>query len=145
MAFCMGFGCPQAPKEVPFEKLVAGPHYLRETQPENVVIRSKADETKFIENHQFAALTPNFPTVDYAKNLVLGVILGPQTTGAIRVNVTRIEEYQDCLKVYSVRTLPNPKSFVTSDIGYPVSLVQIPQTKKRIDFCPTQDETRKAP
>lgn len=140
LAFCLGWALPN--RDVPFTPLVSGVHYLRDTTPETLVIRSKAEEDVFIKTHLFAG-DPSFPKVDYTKRTVLGVILGPQSTGAIRVAITRIEERGKGLLVHSVRTLPPPNAFVTEDIGYPVSIVSIEKTEKPVVFAPTEDRVRK--
>lgn len=139
LAFCLGWALPS--RDVPFTPLVSGVHYLRDTTPETLVIRSKADEERFLKSHLFAG-EPSFPKVDYAKKIVLGVVLGPQHTGAIRVSITRIEECGKSLLVHSVRTVPPPNAFVTEDIGYPVSLVSIEKTEKPVAFAPTEDRVR---
>ena len=140
LALCLGFNNP-SPPVVPFPPLLAGPHYLRDTVPEKVVIRNKKEEKVFLEKHSFAG-EPDFPVVDYEKKMVLGVILGPQRTGAIRVEINKIEDLGNKILVSSIRWLPNPKRFVTDDIGYPVSLVLVEQSPKTIEFAPTVDKVR---
>ncbi|MBZ0204094.1 MAG: protease complex subunit PrcB family protein [Ignavibacteria bacterium] len=100
-----------------------------------VIINSYNDYMDLMkEVYAFQDQIPVAPEVDFKKNTIIGVFLGPRTTGGYSVNVESITESSDILNVNIVETAPGKNCVTTEAITKPFELVKIPKTDKMAVF-----------
>jgi VWFA-related protein len=78
------------------------------------------------------------PTVDFEREMVVGVFLGSRTTAGYAVQIVGAEEQQDGLVVRYTEATPPPASVVAQVITSPYSLVALPKRGGNVRFEKTR-------
>lgn len=104
-------------------------------QPATLVIRSNdelASAWAIIYSGFNAA--PPVPTVDFTKQMVVGVAIGLEPTGGFNVVISGVTEVNGGVTVDATVTTPGPSCAVTTAVTEPVDLAQIPVMSGPITF-----------
>ncbi|MNY07714.1 hypothetical protein D3C86_1405310 [compost metagenome] len=75
------------------------------------------------------------PSVDFSSESLVVMAFGAQPSGAVRGEITRIQEFPDKLRVLPILWLPAPWHIVTADVGYPIHMVAVSKPHKPITFA----------
>ncbi|MFE2314408.1 protease complex subunit PrcB family protein [Streptomyces sp. NPDC059441] len=63
------------------------------------------------------------PAVDWASRMVVFVGIGTRNTGGYQVEITRLYEEDDAIRVYMRETCPGPRAMVTCALTHPFHAV----------------------
>jgi hypothetical protein len=96
-----------------------------------VVIRTASEWDALWKEH---APTRPRPTVDFAKETVVGVFLGSRPTAGFSVAITAIRTASGVTTVEYAERRPNPDLMVAQVLTSPFHLVRIPTTAGTIEF-----------
>lgn len=95
-----------------------------------VALRSKEEENAFLAANRPAQA---FPSVDYQRQMVVGILLGMRGSVSIRVTIDAVQRHGGTLKVYSHEFHPLGQYMA---IGYPSHLIVINKTHLPVVFEP---------
>ena len=77
---------------------------------------------------------PRIPVVDFSKNSLVAVFVGPRNTGGYLVIIDSITEGSKNISVNVTESTPGKNCVVTEGITKPFSIVKIPKTDKKPIF-----------
>ncbi len=77
---------------------------------------------------------PRIPVVDFSKNSVVAVFIGPRNNGGYMVTIDSITEGSKNISVNVTESAPGKDCVVTEAITKPFSIVKIPKTDKEPIF-----------
>jgi hypothetical protein len=129
-----------APRDVPFEIVAQGQQALGIDRPEYRLIRSQdALRDAWNAAHGAALAPPPTPSVDFARETILGIFLGTRPTGGYAVAVRGVAvEGTDLFVDLDVRS-PAPGAMVTQALTSPWAIVRVP--RGRLDAVWFRDAT----
>ena len=87
-----------------------------------------------VETAQKVGISTIDHTVDFDKQMLIGVTMGSQTTGGYSIRITDVTETPDTIYVHTKQSKPDSGATVTQAFTYPQDFVTIPKTDKRIVF-----------
>jgi PrcB C-terminal len=96
-----------------------------------VSIRTEAEWTRLWQQHK-----PDRPkpTIDFSKEMVLGVFMGSRSTGGFAVEILGAEEAGGALTVRYRETMPRPGAITAQVISSPYHLVAVPKVTGTVTF-----------
>jgi hypothetical protein len=96
-----------------------------------VSIRTESDWTRLWQQHK-----PDRPkpTVDFSKQMVLGVFMGSRSTGGFAVEILGASETGGALTVQYRETIPQPGAITAQVISAPYHLVAVPKVTGTVTF-----------
>ncbi len=97
----------------------------------HVVLRTPAELTMLWQTH---APGRALPSVDFAKQMVVGVFLGTRPTGGYGVEIVRATMMGGGLRVEFVETAPRPDAITAQVLTAPYHLVAVPRTDGDVQF-----------
>jgi len=103
------------------------------TQQKFLTFHNEADFASFWNIHSNGNLS-NMPKVNFNRKMVIAAFLGERRTGGYAVRIENIVELETMLQVEVLVTKPEPGSERTMMITQPYTVVELPQTKKHIDY-----------
>jgi hypothetical protein len=85
-----------------------------------------------------APLTPRpaRPVVDFARDQVVGVFLGPRSNGCYAVQVRAVLQTESARVVVYHETVPGPDAICTAQMVTPAHLVRVPASSLPVEFRP---------
>lgn len=120
--------------DVPFTTMYKS-YYLDafgKTDPEYTVVQNQKEWNRILEKYKIKSLDSNL--VDFAKDTLLVAFIGSRTSGGYSVNFEKIEDRGSILVAYIVEVEPGENCLVTQSITYPIHIVKIPKTDKKVQF-----------
>lgn len=129
-------------QETSFETIYKGNFAFPMSEPIQAVIRSKNDEEVFLNQIQSRLfeeisgkmLSLDFGEMDYTRDMLICIALGPRPSGSITFEITSVQSTNDKLIVKSVEYNPG---MGTTDIGYPMHIIKMKRSDKLVLFAPT--------
>ena len=107
----------------------------------NVVIRDADSWQRLWAQHGTGRLpSPPLPSIDFARDMVIGVFLGERPSGGFAIEVTGVKRRSDRLVVRVRQTAPDPGALHTMALTAAHHLVRLPASSLPVVF-----ETRLAP
>lgn len=105
-------------------------------EKENVIISSKAEWKSFLNKIDISnKVSETFDSsIDFSKEIVVGVIDRMRNTGGFSIEVTEVVEKKDNLLVKITTKGPKPTDMVTTVIIQPYHIIKINKTNKKILF-----------
>ncbi len=74
------------------------------------------------------------PSIDFSKNMVIAVFMGKKPTSGYRIEIEKIEEDKNYIKVYVKEYLPSKNAILMPVITYPFVMVKLKKTLKPVKF-----------
>lgn len=87
-----------------------------------------------VETAQKVGISTIDHTVDFDKQMLIGVTMGSRATGGYSIRITDVTETPDTIYVHTKQSKPDSGAPVTQAFTYPQDFVTIPKTDKRIVF-----------
>lgn len=78
--------------------------------------------------------TSPLPTVDFSKDIVIAVFQGVQGSGGYSIEIIKIVETENSIKVFVRETSPGLSCEVTSALTQPYHIIKISKTDKEVIF-----------
>ena len=112
--------------QVPFQTVAKG-HRSGIRASSQVVVRNQAEWAALWKNHtSFEANAAPPPTIDFSKEIAVGVFLGEKPTGGHEVEILRIDKEDGAgVSVSFVERQPPAGSVVTQAFTQPFHIVQL--------------------
>ena len=99
-----------------------------------VAIRTADEWTLVWRQHTARVFLGEQPTVDFSREMVLGVFLGMRTTGGYSVEIVRTVKVNDLLRVEYVENAPRRGDVTAQVLTAPFHLVALPKHDGPIQF-----------
>jgi PrcB C-terminal len=111
--------------DISFQTVVKGSRSgVRE--PLQIVIRSQAEWDALWKRHvSIETNPPPPPTIDFNKQIVIGVFLGEKPTGGYDVEITRAEQSDGALVLHYREKSPLPGSIAIQALTQPFHIIQV--------------------
>ena len=77
---------------------------------------------------------PDAPAVDFASNMVAGIVLGPSPSAGYSVEIDRVERIGDRLVLHASSTEPPPDAMQATVMTQPFHFVALPRHEGSIEF-----------
>src|SRR5262245_6028159 len=95
-------------------------------EPLQVVIRKQDEWNAFWKQHSSIDTNPQLaPSVDFDREMVVGIFLGEKPTGGYEVEIVRAERRDSSLYFYYREKSPPPGAMVTQALTQPFHLVRV--------------------
>ncbi len=78
--------------------------------------------------------TPLLPTVDFSKDIVIAVFQGVQGSGGYSIEIIKIIEAENSIKVFIRETSPGPSCEVTAALTQPYHIIKTSKIDKEVIF-----------
>jgi hypothetical protein len=130
IGFAAEFGASGGPP-VQFTTLAEGQQSAIE-QPREVVVRTSLEWIRFWKQH---GPGQKMPIVDFAKSMVVGVVLGTRNTGGYRAVVTGVERTGTEVVVKWREEQPKPGLMLTQALTSPFHFVTVEQATGAVTFA----------
>lgn len=111
---------------IEFSNVAKGFYGSREEKG-NLVIHSEAELTSNID-------AAGLLGIDFSREMAVAVFSGTKPTGGYSVEITKVIETDDEVKVSAVETSPGSGCIVTQALTSPYSIVKIPKIDKPVTF-----------
>jgi hypothetical protein len=93
-----------------------------------VVIRNQDEWHAFWKRHSAIETNPPpAPSIDFNREMVVGIFLGEKRTGSYEVEIVRAERSDSALYFYYREKIPSPGAIVTQALTQPFHLVRVPK------------------
>lgn len=121
-------------KKLPMEIVIDGTFSAIDERRE--VLINDNDKYQALMNDHYKNLDqmPRIPVVDFTKNSVVAVFIGPKNNGGFMVAIDSINEGSSSISVNISEISPGKNCVVTEAITKPFSIVKIPKTDKKPVF-----------
>jgi PrcB C-terminal len=94
--------------------------------PLQTIIRNQVEWQAFWKRHSSTDTNPAFtPSVDFDREIVVGIFLGEKSTGGYEVEIVRAERRDSSLYFYYREKSPPPGAMVTQALTQPFHLVKV--------------------
>ena len=104
-------------------------------QPTQIVVRSQHDWAALWSRHMRTPIAPPPPpSVDFSRDMVVGLFMGERPTGGYAIEITRIERTDQGLSVHYRTSLPDPSAIQTQALTQPFHLVTVPRVDDPVTF-----------
>lgn len=101
----------------------------------NYVINNNEDwQSLWNKVYSIQKPTPPLPTVDFSKDIVIAVFQGVQGSGGYSIEIIKIVEAENSIKVFVRETSPGPSCTVTDALTQPYHIIKISKTDKEVIF-----------
>lgn len=134
---CLLVGCSEETnpvldngEKIVFETIVHNTSVFTNDNLITMTLRSKQEENAFLAANPPAQ---QFPSVDYQRQMVVGILLGMRGSVSICVTIDSVKQYSSTLKVYSHEFHPLGQRMA---IGYPSHLIVVNKTHRPVVFEP---------
>lgn len=120
--------------DVPFTTIYRS-YYLDafdKTDPEYTAVQSQKELNKILQEYKIKNFDSNL--VDFSKDTLLFAFIGSRTTGGFDVNFEEIRDTGSILLAYIVEERHGEHCLVTQAVTYPIRIVKIPKTDKKVQF-----------
>ena len=116
---------PTATSQVSFHTIAKG-YRSGIVEPAQVTARTQAEWIALWQKHSAAETTPSLPpTIDFSKNIVVGVFLGQKPTGGYDIEITGVERSDSALTISFREQSPRPGAILTQAFTQPFHIVSI--------------------
>lgn len=106
---------------------------LREAS--RVIVRDAKEWARVWNQHEsFVVPPPPLPEVDFAREMVIGVCIGPRPTGGYGVRIRSVQKSGDKLVVDVVETRPAEGAIVPMVVTQPYEFVRVPRFDGTVEF-----------
>ena len=120
--------------DIPFETIDRGTSSGYQEQAA-LVIRSEERWREVWEQHRAVTMPPpSPPQIDLDQEMVIAVFLGARPTGGFGIEIKRITQRGQALRVLVEETAPDPKALVTQALTFPSHLVRIRRFVLPVEF-----------
>jgi hypothetical protein len=93
-----------------------------------VVIRNQDEWNAFWKRHSAIETNPPpAPSIDFNREIVVGIFLGEKSTGGYEMEIVRAERRDSLLYFYYREKIPSPGAIVTQALTQPFHLVRVPK------------------
>jgi PrcB C-terminal len=96
-----------------------------------IVIRTEADWTKLWQQH---SPDRQRPTVDFAKDMIVGVFMGSRSTAGYNISIVSTFAKDGNVLVRYQESTPRPGTMTAQVLTFPYHLVAIPKTAGEVKF-----------
>jgi hypothetical protein len=103
---------------------------------QNVVVRDPATWSALWTQHTAFMLDPKppLPEVDFSKNEVLGVFVGPERYGCYSVQITKVTESAGATIADFQPNVPSPGTLCAAVVAHPADIVAVPLSNAPVQF-----------
>ena len=93
-----------------------------------VVIRNQDEWNAFWKRHSAIETNPPpAPSIDFNREMVVGIFLGEKSTGGYEMEIVRAERRDSLLYFYYREKIPSPGATVTQALTQPFHLLRVPK------------------
>lgn len=103
--------------------------------PAQRVIKTPREWVALWQQHIAQHLSqPSPPPVEFSSEMIVGIFLGQRPTGGYAVEISRIVQEGQAVKVYYQETAPPPGTFVTQALTQPFHIVKLKRLELPLFF-----------
>ena len=121
-------------KKLPMEIVIDGTFSAIDERREVLINDNEKYQALMNEHYKNLDQMPRIPVVDFTKNSVVAVFIGPKDNGGYIVAIDSINEGSSSLSVNVSEIAPGKNCNVTQAISKPFTIVKIPKTDKKPVF-----------
>ena len=104
-------------------------------EPRQTVIKDKASLERLWREHQLGNQPQRpAPEIDFAREIVIFVAMGQQSSGGFTIEIVNVEASQRRLRILFQRKGPPPDAMTTQALTAPFEIVAIPKSDLRPEF-----------
>ena len=117
-----------------FEKIDKEYYCGHDTAAEYVIKDLSAWQDLWNQTNLNKSSQPPIPKIDFSKEMILGAYLGQRSSGGYDIEISKVQEKDNCLEVYIKESTPNPLMIVSGGLTQPYHLVKTAVTDKEVKF-----------
>ncbi|WP_431242819.1 protease complex subunit PrcB family protein [Flavobacterium sp. P21] len=117
-------------------------NYAVKTMPNNpvaVVVTSEDKMTSLFTKHENTCPVATDPTIDFTKNMLVGIFAGVKSTSGYSIKMTSIVENKCEIVINYFESGPQSGETTSSTPTYPLDFILIPKSNKTIIFNKTSE------
>jgi hypothetical protein len=121
-------------KKLPMEVILDGTFSAIDDKREVLINDNEKYQSLMNEVYKNLDQMPRIPVVDFSKNSVVAVFIGPRNNGGYLAAIDSINEGSGSISVNVTETIPGKNCTVVEVATKPFSIVKIPKTDKKPVF-----------
>ncbi len=121
-------------KKLPMEIVMDGTFSAIDDKREILINSNEQYQSLMNEVYKNLDQMPRIPVVDFTKNSVIAVFIGPRNNGGFMVAIDSINDGSNSISVNVTETTPGKNCVVTEAATKPFTIVKIPKTDKKPVF-----------